>query len=399
MNPNLNEDSESLIHNPDFFEWVVRPNKELDQYWEKFISEHPLRKKEVDEAIFIIKSILPKEKELTEEMVLHLWNRIENKTIGHQKVIFHFPRWWAAATFLLLTGISGLIYFQVSQTNAPHFNYQSIAKVETPDNDIKLIFADKSEEVLSSNDLDITYSNKGEIVVNSDQRLAHKFQENKSEAEQLNQLVVPRGKRTSLTLSDGTKLWLNSGSRAIFPVLFTKNEREIFIEGEAYLEVAHNESKPFFVITNNIQIRVLGTTFNVAAYPDELATTVVLVEGSVQAIVDSKKMVIKPNQLLTYEKNSGKTALNETDVMRYVSWKDGWMYCEREKLETIAAKLSRYYDVKIEFADAKAKEMTITGKLDLKTECTEIFNAISSTAPISFETQDNTILIHSKSAN
>ena len=399
MNPNLNEDSESLIHNPDFFEWVVRPNKELDQYWEKFISEHPLRKKEVDEAIFIIKSILPKEKELTEEMVLHLWNRIENKTIGHQKVIFHFPRWWAAATFLLLTGISGLIYFQVSQTNAPHFNYQSIAKVETPDNDIKLIFADKSEEVLSSNDLDITYSNKGEIVVNSDQRLAHKFQENKSEAEQLNQLVVPRGKRTSLTLSDGTKLWLNSGSRAIFPVLFTKNEREIFIEGEAYLEVAHNESKPFFVITNNIQIRVLGTTFNVAAYPDELATTVVLVEGSVQAIVDSRKMVIKPNQLLTYEKNSGKTALNETDVMRYVSWKDGWMYCEREKLETIAAKLSRYYDVKIEFADAKAKEMTITGKLDLKTECTEIFNAISSTAPISFETQDNTILIHSKSAN
>ncbi|HAQ20322.1 MAG TPA: hypothetical protein DCR40_13990 [Prolixibacteraceae bacterium] len=399
MNTNFNIDSDSLIHNPEFFEWVVRPTKESDQYWALFISANPSRKKKVEEAIFIIKSIIPKEKELTEEAMIRLWNRIENGTKSRGNYIFRFSGWKVAASVILLLGLSGLIYFQLNQPDTTDIDYLSIAKVKAPDNEVKLIFADKSEEVFISKDLDIKYNSKGEIEVNSDKRLTQKIQELKSETEQLNQLVVPRGKRTSLTLSDGTKLWLNSGSRAIFPVIFTKKEREIFIEGEAYLEVAHDLSKPFFVVTNKIHVRVLGTKFNVSAYPDDPITSVILVEGSIQATVDSKKMVMKPNQLLTYEKNSCLTALKETDVLPFTSWKDGWMYCEKEKLETIATKLSRYYNVQIEFKDTQAKEMTLTGKLDLKTECSEIFKAISSTAPISFEIQNDVIVISKKSIN
>jgi len=94
---------------------------------------------------------------------------------------------------------------------------------------------------------------------------------------------------------------------------------------------------------------------------------------------------------------SGKTKIEETDVIPYTSWKDGWMYCEKEKLESIAVKLSRYYDMKIEFADQKSKEMTLTGKLDLKTDCAEIFKAISSTAPIKFEIRESEIILSSKS--
>lgn len=398
MKINSNNDIRNLIHNQDFVNWIVNPGPESDLYWNQFIQDHPSWKMGIDDAIFIIKNLREKEKEMDEESMLKLWGRIENDVKDRKVVFFRLPDWVAAASIVLLLGISGLIYFQ-SRTYTSKIDYQSICKVESPDNEVKLIFADKSEEILNSKDPDIKYNSKGEINVNSHKRLIQKIQDEKSEAGQLNQLVVPRGKRTSLTLSDGTKLWLNSGSRAIFPVVFTKNKREIYLEGEAYLEVAHNPDKPFFVITNNIHVRVFGTKFNISAYPDDEATSVVLVEGCIEATVDSKKMMMKPNQLLTYQKKSGATNMEETDVLPFTSWKDGWIYCEKENLGTIATKLSRYYNVQIEFKDPQAKELTLTGKLDLKTECADIFKAISSTAPITFKIENEVIVISNKSIN
>jgi ferric-dicitrate binding protein FerR (iron transport regulator) len=284
-------------------------------------------------------------------------------------------------------------------SGSSEIDYQLLAKVDAQDKEVKLIFADKSEEVLTSKELEVKYDSHGDIEINSDKRLEQKIDAYKSGGEQLNQLVVPRGKRSSLILSDGTKLWLNSGSRAIFPVVFTKKEREIYIEGEAYLEVAHDAARPFFVVTDKIHVKVLGTKFNISAYPEDQASSVVLVEGSVQAIIDSKELTMKPDQLLTYQKSSGVTALQKADVIIYTSWKDGWMYCEKERMESIATKLSRYYNMKIEFKDYEAKELTLTGKLDLKTQCADVFEAISSTAPITFEIQDNSIIIATIPAN
>ena len=108
-------------------------------------------------------------------------------------------------------------------------------------------------------------------------------------------------------------------------------------------------------------------------------------EGSIQAIIESKKVLMKENQLLIYENNSGITSVKEANVLEYISWKDGWMYCNKEKLENIAIKLSRYYNIEIQFKDFDAKNLTLTGKLDLKNNIEEIFKAICSTAPVSFE--------------
>lgn len=399
MKINTNSEAENLIHHPDFFEWVVRPTEALDQQWNQFLAENPSRKKEVEEAIFLIKNIIPTEMELTDEAVSKLWACIESKTLSGKTKTFRISRWVAAASIFLILGISGAIYYQLTQERNTPVNYQAIAKVEAPDNEVKLIFSDQSEEVLTSKDVAIKYDSTGEILVNADKRLAQKLSNLNNDEEQLNQLVVPRGRRTSLTLSDGTKLWLNSGSRAIYPAVFNKKEREIYIEGEAYLEVAHHASKPFYVVTNQIHVKVLGTKFNVSAYPDDAAASVVLVEGSIQATVNSRKLTMKPNQLLTFEKKTGITDLEETDVLPYTSWKDGWLYCDKEKMGTIATKLSRFYNIKIEFKDIEARELTLTGKLDLKTECADIFKAISSTAPIAYEIQNDAIIISNKIIN
>lgn len=397
MDP-TNSDTEFnfLIHNLQFVDWVINPTPESDLFWQKYIAEHQAERKEIEKAVYVIRKIVPREKKLARQEIDSLWNRIEDefnesRQIGRSRL---YP-WIAAASIVMLLGVSGVFYFSFNRAGETSVNYQALTKVETQDNEVKLILSDKSEELLNSKSPDVKYDSAGQLIVDSDKRIEQKKATGNSEND-LNQLIVPRGRRTSLTLSDGTRLWLNSGSRVIFPVVFTGKKREIFLEGEAYLEVARDASKPFHVVTNKVNISVLGTSFDVTAYPDDESESVVLVEGSVRATIDSKKTVMKPNQLLTYYKNTGQTVLDETDVQPYISWKDGWLYAQKETLGTLAIKLSRYYNVKIEFGDEQAKQITLSGKVDLKSECSEIFRALSSTAPITYSIENDKIFILSK---
>lgn len=383
MDPNSKIDFYNLIHNQEFIDWVVSPNQESDLHWNQIIQEYPANKAEIDSAIFIIKSLLKEEKELDSTYISTLWERIQKGTTKRKKII-PFTRWIAAASILLLIGISGAVFYQLKYKINSGIDYQSVARIEPSGNEVKLIFSDKTERLLSSNNSEIKYTKDGQIQISSDGIITEQKEKSDKE-ERLNQLVVPLGKRTVLTLSDGTVLWLNSGSRAIYPVKFTKKTREIYVEGEAFLEVAHNADWPFVVVANHIKVKVLGTKFNISSYPNDLHSSIVLVEGSIQAIIESKKVLMKENQLLIYENNSGITSVKEANVLEYISWKDGWMYCNKEKLENIAIKLSRYYNIEIQFKDFDAKNLTLTGKLDLKNNIEEIFKAICSTAPVSFE--------------
>ena len=398
MKPNFDIDFSNLIHNQEFIDWVADPDQESDLYWNQVIREYPANKKEIDKAIFIIKGLLKEEKELDSASVATLWERIQKETIIQKKTIPIY-RWVAAASILLLIGISGAVIYQLKYNENSGIDYQAVARIEPSGNEVKLIFSDKTEKLLSANNSEIKYTKDGQIEINSDEAITGKEEKIVKETEQLNQLVVPLGKRSVLTLSDGTKLWLNSGSRAIYPVKFIKKTREIYVEGEAFLEVAHNAEQPFFVVTNHLKVRVLGTKFNVSSYPNDATTSVVLVEGSVQALIESKKVLMKENQLLTYGNNSGVTSVKEANVLEYISWKDGWMYCNKEKLEDIAIKLSRYYNTNIQFTDLNVKAMTLTGKLELKSNLEEVFRAISLTAPIEYEVLSGGINLKEKKIN
>ncbi len=405
INPN------DFIIRDDFIEWVLNPTPEADLYWERFLQDNPSRKKDIDEAVFIIKSIIPKERRLSGRKLGKLWITIEKETIGKK----HSRRfWWAAAAGLIvLIGLSALLYFFVNSKNGIP-DYKSVAKAKVS-NEVKLIFSDNSEKIFGSNNLEIKYKGNGEIEVTTKngekstdlipgtqnvsavtkQKAPVTFSK-KSSQEQLNQLVVPRGKRTNLTLSDGTRLYLNSGSRAIFPVKFAKEKRELFIEGEAYIEVAHDPQRPFVAVTDEMSVKVLGTKFDISAYPEDSYTSVVLVEGNVRAEVGSRKIVMEPDQLLVYQKETKTTSLEKAEVLPYISWKDGWMYCQKEKLGTIVEKLSRYYNVTIEIRDPEVRDITLRGKLDLKSECSDIFKAISAIAPITCIMNEDKIIISKK---
>ncbi|NEW83909.1 MAG: FecR family protein [Mariniphaga sp.] len=397
MNPIDEINNFEFIHNPDFAEWVLRPSAESDRYWKTYISENPSKKTEIENARFLINKLLPSERSLSNDEISLLWNRIENTGIAQKRKFFNLKRWAIAASVAIILGFSGWMTLRLNTKNINQIDYKSIVvAITNPGNDIKLILSDNTEKTFTTKEVDLKYDRQGKLETKSGDQVQSEALSQNPEVEQMNQLVVPRGKRSMVELADGTKLWLNSGSRAIFPVVFNKKTREIYIEGEGYLEVAHDVSKPFYVVTDQIRLKVLGTKFDISAYKDDDHASVVLVQGSVQATIGSEKLMMKPDELLNYTKLTQKTTLEKTNILEYVSWKDGWMQCNKEQVQSIITKLSRYYDVKISYTDLRLNSLTLTGKLDLKSNCEDVFKVICATAPLKYEIIDNTIYLTMK---
>ena len=380
-----------LIHNPDFVKWVLNPTEQSDQFWNDWLIENPSQKNELDQARFLIKGLVHNEQLLTELEISAVWDNISHTKIAGRRQTNQLIRWSAAAGILLILGISGWLMTRNNAQKTRPIDYQSLAIKVNSGNEIKLILANHTQKTFAAKEVALKYDPDGKLETKSGKQIETEELDKSTESLQMNQLVVPRGKRSNIELADGSRLWLNSGSRAIYPVSFTGKTREIYIEGEGYLEVAHDASKPFFVVTDQIKVKVLGTKFDISAYKDDDHVSVVLVEGSVQATSANENLVMKPNQILNYVKLTRKSTIEKTNVLEYVAWKEGWMYCNKVPIQLLTTKLSRYYDMKISFNDSRINSMTLTGKLDLKNNCEDVFKVICSTAPLNYELSDGKI--------
>jgi hypothetical protein len=176
---------------------------------------------------------------------------------------------------------------------------------------------------------------------------------NATAAVQYNSMETPRGGQYQLLLPDGTKVWLNASSLIKYPVDFnTGNERKIELSGEAYFEVAHNKNRPFRVVTNRQVVEVLGTHFNVNAYNDEPNTKTTLLEGSVKITGDKESAMLKPGQQANLTDGF---KVSDVDTEEAVAWKNGYFRFDDEKLETVMRKVSRWYNVDVEYKDNDVK--------------------------------------------
>jgi transmembrane sensor len=232
-----------------------------------------------------------------------------------------------------------------------------------------------------------------------------------------NEIVVPRGQKSQLLLSDGSKIWINAGSKLRFQNKFEGKSREVWLEGEAYFEVHKDPSHPFYVHTSDINIKVLGTVFNVKAYADEGIIETTLVSGLVSlekkeaSWKKNTEVFLKPNHKAIYLKNG--SFLVAEDIKRHVSepleprkiiisqpvipepdisWKDGKFVFEDEPFESIAKKLERRYDVSIQIEDEALKQYRYSGILK-NISIEQAIKAIQLTAPIQYTIKENKIII------
>ncbi len=174
----------------------------------------------------------------------------------------------------------------------------------------------------------------------------------------------PRGQITSLTLFDGSVVWLNSESTIEYSSAFNTGIREVFLKGEAYFEVAPGKAKPFIVNLQNSQIKVHGTRFNVRAYPESNEIEAVLSEGEIEFVSGSGSVTLKPDEGVVLSLSRGTLVKHHVDVEKALAWKKGKYYYNKEKLPVILNQLQRWYDVEIMFNEAGLEAYTFTGVID-----------------------------------
>ncbi len=208
-----------------------------------------------------------------------------------------------------------------------------------------------------------------------------------------NLLTVPRGSKiATITLSDSTKVWLNSSSSLRYPVAFNGNERDVEIEGEAYFEVSHNAAMPFHVKRGETSVTVLGTHFNVNAYDDETSIKVTLLQGVVKVEKGSLSGLLKPGQQAQIE---GKIKINnEVDVDEVMAWKNGeFQFGEAEDIHAVMRQIARWYDVNIEYKEDVAGH--IGGTISRNENVSQVLSMLQMTGAVKFVIEDNKIVVTS----
>ena len=205
------------------------------------------------------------------------------------------------------------------------------------------------------------------------------------------EIHVPYGQMSQLELSDGTQVWLNSGTTLRYPDRFGEKCRSVTLTGEAFFKVAKMPDKPFTINSTDLSVHVLGTSFNFSAYKEDSYSSVTLVEGKV-AIQDSKGVAIaqlRPGQMATKEKSSDKLTINEVKTASYSAWTEGKIFFDDERLDQIALKLERWFNVEISFDDPNLKFRRFTGTILKNKPVDQIMQALELLSPIQFKHKIN----------
>lgn len=378
--------TEKLLEDDFFIESNTSPTLDTINFRKGQIADG-LDEQEYQLAVFFLRSIRVKKEQMSNERQDLLWTRIKdsNKILQMQRNRrFRSFIWMVAAsvTVLIIFSIS-YIYTNVNKTP----DVEAIARemAVTPEaDDIQLVLPDKQIPI-SGQESQIEYDAKGTVVVNSE-KIADAFQSSANSSKrslEFNQLIVPNGKRSTLILEDGTKVWVNAGSRIVYPVAFADKKREIYVNGEVFLEVAPDKNRPFVVKTKEMDVQVLGTSFNVMAYETDESASVVLVTGSVQVDTrDDEDFRLEPNRMFSYHK--GECDIKDVNVNDYILWKDGLYTYRSEHLSVILDRLSRYYGKKISYKSDVA-DLRCSGKLDMQEDLEVVLDGLSQTAPILYK--------------
>lgn len=350
--------TEDFIQDELFQQWVFSPNAERDQYWAAFLQHYPMQREKVEEArAFLLAMDFERTvPESTVQIIRQNFNeRIDDlefnekpnpqakKTSGEAggKTSWFRGVYRVAASFLLVALVAG--YF-IIQKDIPLNVYHALT---------------------------------------------------------LEEQKTPQGKQRHLTLEDGTQVWLNADSELQYPKTFDgKKTREVYLQGEAFFDVAESKEKAFIVHTSDLAITVLGTAFNVKSYTDDPVVETTLVRGKVVIASDSKdslrQLTLLPNQQALFRKDSRVLALeDEVNTEKYTAWKNGWMIFDDKPFSYIKETLERWYDVRITIEDENSMACTFSAKFKDKT-LYEVLEIFKNTEAINYRIDGKAVFIYGR---
>lgn len=348
MNNTDFQNFEEYILDDSFREYILGTSEASVLYWNDFAEKNPEKADDLHKAGNILKTLLHNQKQAVpidkNESLSELINKIENTT-NISDSLFIVPMWIkVAAVFVISVGLGWLW----------NWSYGFL----------------RGEEKLT-----------------------------------FNEIIVPIGEKSQIILADGTHVWINSGSTFKYPVSFGKESREVYLSGEAFFDVKHKDDQTFVVNTHDARVKVLGTAFNVKAYPEDAKTQTVVVRGLV-SVQRTKKLdeniLIKPNQMAvvrTPDSLSAQTitphvqVIDEINAEALTCWKNQFLVFADEPLSDMALKMERWFNVNIEISDSTLSNERYNGKFVNNETIYEVLEAIKHTTEIKYVVEDNTIFI------
>ena len=385
-----------FLKDKQFIRWQLVPDEEVEAYWKNFIEQNPDLNPDLEQAVDYLKTTGLNNSTLTDAERLHLLNKIESTIERSVKItkirrIIQLSVASCAAIALLIVGLN----FFLSLGEKTHYTSGKeliIGNLLTHEA-IQLITNDDSLSFQNDVQIDFDESGKAKITHGNSEEKTVELAESKQ-----NTLIVPYGKRSTLTLSDGSKVWLNSGSALEFPAQFTGNNREVRLaSGEMYIEVAPDGKKPFHVRTSDFDVKVYGTKFNVSTYADS-PQSVVLVEGRVSLKSENKKETfLSPSEQALYDDN-GTFNRQKVDVNPFISWKDGYLEFDKTPMTEVLKQIGRYYNLSFDFdKDVNLYKRTCTGKIHLSENLDNVMTTIGLLSSTKYIKDNNQVFIINES--
>ena len=297
-------------------------------------------------------------------------------------------RWSYAAAVVLAAAVAGAFFLKrdlPQQSSLP----AELAWGQVP----VLVMPDGERRALPQNDTTVLWQEQeGDIHIDS--RTLIMEGETGEEREPVYYTVnIPYGGEYNLVLPDGTRIYLNAGTTLRYPDHFAGGSREIFLSGEAYLEVSRDTSRPFIVRTDDMDVRVLGTVFNVNAYPDGSYVRTTLVEGKVEASCGDERIVMKPGTQVAYDKATRQADYFPVDVRHFISWKDGYYDFRDMTLGELMQIFVRWYDVDVRFANPLLENLRFSGRLRRYEDVSKLFEQLEYTGDVAFDVKGKNIVI------
>lgn len=318
------------------------------------------------------------------------------RAVNRQEQRQHIRHWSVAASVILLIGLFGGHLISVYRNTLDNPTHQQTEQ-NPPERSAVLILGNGQQLLLHQQDSLIQGSTETNIRHDSPNELDYmtaQIMEGQNLTEEIyNTLRIPIGGFYRLTLSDGSRVWLNSVTELRYPVSFNETERKVELNGEAYFEVSPDSTRPFIVMTDDVEIKVYGTEFNVNTYSGHVQTTLVKGKVGVRIHTTGQETLLRPEQLAEYTAGDQQIRVKEVDPYSYIAWKDGEFVFQGETIEEIMERLALWYDMEVIYADETARRKRFTGIINRYEDMEKILRLMEGPATLRFEVKGHTVTI------
>jgi len=406
LKKNKNSYFEKLVLDEEFVKNLNSDSNKSDEYLNGLLRSQPDKKEIILLAAKFIQLNKNEVKKLDALDKEQLWRSVLAKSflkrngieIKHKSI----PIIWKVAALIIV--LFSTTYLIINESRENHLKKYITENFPTGDKAL-IVFPKGIEYEIRENDSQIDYSNNAEVIIkNTEVKESSENVLKKIPVKErgIHQVIVPIGTRHQVILSDGTKVTLNSGSKLVFPNKFSGSIRKVYLTGEGFFDAIEDNSTPFIVETEHINVKVLGTQFNVSAYSDETTFSTVLVKGKVVVSeklksFDNHKFELTPGQGHFYTLEGGISEIKDVDILDYIGWKEGWLQFKNQSAEYIIRKVEKYYNRSISVEGHELSSTLISGKLVLSNSIEDVLGYLVLALDARYKLNaDSTYLIFNK---